>query len=346
MEHLEDNRHLSPEELTVLRRRSVAAVLKGETQAHVAELLGISQQTLSLWMTAYHQKGEASLVYARRGRKPGGGLLSDEQSKAMREAIVSHMPDALGLAFFLWTRAAVVELAQQKFGVRLSEKTAGEYLRKWDMTPQKPARRAWQQDPAAVQQWLAERYPAIRARAKRDGAMILWLDEMGIRSDDTVGRCYGIKGRTPVVPVSGQRFGCNMISALSNSGTLFFKVYTEKFTAPVMLDFLARVERQMKRPVVIICDGHPVHKSKAVREWLSERDGRMKIELLPPYSPELNPDEFLNNDVKSNAVRRRRPKDQQQLLFNIRAYLQSTQRRPDIVARYFLAEPVRYAASG
>jgi len=258
--------------------------------------------------------------------------------------MVAKLPDQLGLSFFLWTRAAVVDLIEWQYGMRITEQCAGQYLEKWDMTPQKPVRRAWQQDTIAVQEWLQTRFPRIKAAAKRRGAMVLWLDEMGIRSDDQVGRTYGRRGQTPVVPVSGQRFGCNMISALSNSGSLYFKVFTERFTTPVLLDFMGRLERQFERPMVLICDGHPVHKAKAVGAWLTERDGRITQEFLPPYSPELNPDEFLNQDVKTNAVRRRRPRNQKELLFNIRSYLQSTQRQPLIVRNYFLAPSVQYAA--
>jgi transposase len=341
----QDNRNLTPSELAVLRQRSVSAVLKGEKQRHVAKLFGVSQQTLSVWMKDYRERGEASFVYERRGRKVGGGALTAGQGSAIVELMVTKLPDELGLSFFLWTRAAVVELIERQHGVRITEQCAGQYLEKWDMTPQKPARRAWQQDPDAVQEWLQIRYPRIKAAAKRRGAMVLWLDEMGIRSDDQVGRTYGRRGKTPVVPVSGQRFGCNMISALSNSGSLYFKVFTERFTAPVLLDFMGRLERQFERPMVLICDGHPVHKAKAVREWLSDREGRITQEFLPPYSPELNPDEFLNQDVKTNAVRRRRPRNQQELLWNVRSYLQSTQRQPAIVSNYFLAPSVQYAGN-
>ena len=340
----QDNRNLSPSELALLRQRSVAAVLKGEKQSHVARLFDVSQQTLSVWMKEYRERGEASFVYEQRGRKAGSGVLTCEQGAAIVELIVNKLPDQLGLSFFLWTRAAVVELIHQQYGVSITEQCAGQYLQKWDMSPQKPARRAWQQDPIAVQTWLQERFPRIRAAAKRRGAMILWLDEMGIRSDDQVGRTYGRRGETPVVPVSGQRFGCNMVSALSNSGSLSFKIFTERFTAPVLLDFMGRLERQFDRPLVLICDGHPVHRAKAVENWLVERKGKITQEFLPPYSPNLNPDEFLNQDVKTNAVRRRRPHTQQELLWNIRSYLQSTQRQPQIVRNYFQAPTVQYAS--
>ena len=340
----QDNRNLTQTELTLLRRRAVTAVLKGEKQCHVAKLFGVSQQSLCVWMREYREFGESSFVYKQRGCKAGNGKLTAEQGTAIAELMIEKLPDQLGLSYFLWTRGAVVELIAKQHGVRITEQCAGDYLRRWDMTPQKPTRRAWQQNPTAVQEWMQVRFPCIKAAAKRRGAMILWLDEMGIRSDDQVGRTYGLRGKTPVVPVSGQRFGCNMLSAVSNGGAMYFKVFTESFTTPVLLDFMNRLERQLKLPMVLICDGHPVHRAKAVNTWFEQHNGRITQEFLPPYCPELNPDEYLNQDVKTNAVRRRRPRTQQELLWNIRGYLQSTQRQPSIVRNYFLASSVQYAA--
>lgn len=180
-------RNLSPSELAVVRQRAVAAVLKGARQCHVAELFDVSPQTLSGWMKEYRERGTASFNYQKRGRKAGGGALTTAQGKAIVRLILTRTPDELGLSFFLWTRAAVVELFSQRYGVQVTAQCAGQYLEKWDLTPQKPARRAWQQDPTAVAAWLRDRFPRIKAAAKRKGALVLWLDEMGIRSDARTG---------------------------------------------------------------------------------------------------------------------------------------------------------------
>jgi transposase len=339
----QDMRFLSPAEQSVLRQRAVAAVLKGEQQCRIAEIFQVSEQTLSGWMKDYRERGEASFVYQKRGCKPGGGVLKPQDGECIVELMTTKTPDQLGLPFFLWTRAAVVELIEQRYQVRISLQCASLYLARWNMTPQKPVRRAWQQDPLAVQRWLEETFPRIKEDAKHRGAQILWIDEMGVRSDDQVGRTYGLRGQTPVVPVSGTRFRCNMISAVTNQGTLHFKLFTERFTAPVMLDFLERLMLQVQPPKIVICDGHPVHRSKMVREWFDLKKDVMWQEFLPPYSPELNPDELLNQDVKTNAARNRRPRNQQEMLFNLQSYLEETQRSPEIVRNYFLGAHVRYA---
>lgn len=258
--------------------------------------------------------------------------------------ISDRCPDQLKLPFALWTREAVVQLIAERFDVDVSVWTAGRYLKKWGFTPQKPLRRAYERNPAAVKRWLDKDYPAIKNRAKREQAEILWGDEMGLRSDHQAGTSYGRKGRTPVIPGTGQRFGCNMISAISNHGRLAFMVFMQRFTAKVMIDFLRRLVRHAKRKVFLVVDGHPVHKSKKVKQWLARHAAEIELFLLPGYSPDLNPDEYLNQDVKTNALGRRRPRSQTEMVATLRSRLRSTQRKPNKVKNYFLHPDVQYAA--
>ncbi len=211
-------------------------------------------------------------------------------------------------------------------------------------TPQGRLRRAYEREPQAVKRWLNEEYPAIQRRAKREKAEIHWGDEMGMRSDHQAGRSYGRRGRTPVIPGTGQRIRCNLLSTITNRGDLCFMLFKERFNGPMFLGFLRRLLRQRKRKVFLIMDRHPVHRAAAVKHWLGRHADRLRLFLLPGYSPDLNPDEYLNQDVKTNALGRRRPSDLPMLMRNVRSYLWSTQRQPEIVQSYFDAEPVRYAA--
>ena len=206
-------------------------------------------------------------------------------------------------------------------------------------------RRAFEQNPEEVKRWLEEEYPMIRKQAKREKAEIYWGDEMGLRSDHAVGRSYGRRGQTPIIPGTGQRFGCNMISAITNRGRLNFLVFKKRFQTDVFVVFLRRLVRQNKRKVFIIVDGHPVHRSRKTKTWLEKNVHHIRLFFLPNYSPELNPDEVLNQDVKSNAVGRRRAENQQKLISNVRSYLRSRQRKPHIVRQYFQEKHVRYAAA-
>lgn len=345
-----DARTLSPAGQEDLRRRVVDAERGGMGKSKAARTFGVSRQSIDTWLAAVEAGGTRALRAKKRGPKKGAGLLAPHQAATIVRQITSRCPDQLHLPFVLWTRAAVCDLARRRFGVSMSVWTAGRCLASWGLTPQKPVRRAYERDPVAVKKWLEEEYPAIRARAKRENAEIHWGDEMGLRSDHQAGTSYSKRGVTPVIPGTGRRFGCSMISTVTNKGVLAFMVFTERFTARVCLRFLKRLVRHAGvggRKVFLIVDGHPVHRSAAVRRWINSSaggGGKIELFLLPAYSPDLNPDEFLNHDVKNNALGRRRPIDRRELIRGVRAYLRSTQRQPAIVQRYFHAQSVRYAA--
>lgn len=338
-----DARSLSPSAQEHLRRMAVKAVLEGAKQKEVAKMLGVTRHTICRWVQAYRQQGKEALKARKRGR-PAGGKLKPWQAAQIAKAVIDHHPEQLKLPFYLWTREAVALLIKRRFGVQLSVWTVGRYLKRWGFTPQKPARRAWEQNPEQVQHWLEQEYPSIRRQAQKDKAQIYWGDEMGLRSDHAVGRSYGLKGQTPVILATGQRFGCNMISAITNQGRLNFMVFKERFTAQVFLEFLRRLLRQSDRRIYLIIDRHPVHRSRRVQNWVKENEERIRLVFLPSYSPELNPDELLNQDVKSNALGRQRPGDQTELMGKVKSYLRSRQCKPDIVANFFQGNHVRYAA--
>jgi transposase len=212
------------------------------------------------------------------------------------------------------------------------------------MSPQKPVKKAYQQQPEVVKNWLDREYPRIARKAALEKAEIQWGDEMGVRSDDQIGRTYGRIGQTPVVKVSGQRFSCQMISTVSNRGTLRFMIFEGTFNASVCINFLKRLLKGSKRKIFLILDGHPVHKSKKVKLWIKANESRISLFILPAYSPELNPDELLNQDVKTNAVRKKRAANKSELKQNLIGYLRGRQKRPALVRRYFEAKHVRYAA--
>lgn len=339
-----DARTLSPSAQEALRKLAVKAVLDGAKQCDVAQTFGVSAYIVSKWMKRFRAEGEASLNARRKGPAKGTRtLLTPKQAEHIRQMIIDKCPEQLKLPFFLWSREAVQELILRKCGVAVSINTAGNYLRAWGFTVQKPVRRAYEQNGAAVQRWLTEEYPALVKRAKAEKAVIYWGDEMGLRSDDQVGRSYGLRGQTPVIPGTGQRFGCNMISAITNLGHLSFQVFEGSFKVKVFLGFLNRLVKQAKRKVILIVDGHPVHRAKLVQAWRVEHQEEIEIIYLPGYSPELNPDEMLNQDVKASALRKRRPQNVRQLKADVRSYLFSTQKQPDVVRSYFDERHVQYA---
>jgi transposase len=338
-----DTRRLSPDAQEQIRVRVVTAVHGGLKKAAAARAFGVSRSSIDTWLGKVQRGNITSLRSKKRGRPPEPRLPAHQAATIVKQ-ITDRTPDQLKLPFALWTREAVRDLIAQRTGLQVSVRTAGRYLKRWGFTPQKPLRRAYERDPVAVERWKQEEYPAIVQQAKAEKAEIHWGDQLGARSDHQAGRSYGRCGQTPVIPGTGQRFRANLMSSITNRGHLCFLVFEGSFHAEVFIRFCRRLLRQRRRRVFLIVDGHPVHRSAAVRDWLEANRRRIRLFFLPGYSPELNPDEYLNNDVKTNAVGRQRPATKPELIANLQEYLRGTQRRPNIIRNYFQAEPVQYAA--
>jgi transposase len=287
----EDARSLPGAAQAALRSRAVRAVLDGMSQVEAARVFGVHHNAVNRWISRYRQGGWDGLSERRRGRRPGEqAALSASQQQEVVALVRETTPDELGLAGFLWTREAVAELIAQRDGVWLARTTVGGYLRGWGFSPQKPQHRALEQNPAAVRRWLATEFPAIRAQARRERGVVLWLDEMGVGSDAAAGRSWAPVGQTPVIKRTGKRFRVNMLSAISNAGMLRFRLFMGSFNGPVFIDFLGRLLRDCGgRKVHLIVDGHPVHHAKLVSAWVAGHAERIQLHFLPGYSPELQP---------------------------------------------------------
>jgi len=327
-----------------LRRLVVQAVRGGMKQGEAADRFSVSLRAVNKWVALDKIGGLRALKLRRRGRRPGSGRLNAGQSARIRSLIVCKMPDQLKLPFYLWTRAGVANLIEREYGTAVSLTTVGRYLKAWGMTPQKPARRAYERNDRAIKRWLVEEYPALVRAAKREQATIYWGDEMGLRSDHVTGTSYAPLGQTPVVRATGQRFGCNMISAITNRGALAFMVFQGKFHNPVFIEFMKRLLRQAKGRLYLIVDGHPVHRSALAKRFVADNGDRLRLIRLPGYCPELNPDELLNQDVKTNALGKSRPTTKADMMATVRSHLHRRQKQPQIIRNLFLEKHVRYAA--
>jgi transposase len=216
-------------------------------------------------------------------------------------------------------------------------------LARWNFTPQKPAYRAYEQDPAEVRRWRKSQYPVIRQKASKQRGIIFWLDETGMRSQHQAGTTYAPKGRTPVVEKTGKRFYLNMISAITSGGRLEFMVVDGSFKGKVFITFLEKLIRAAGRKVFLIADSHPVHIQKKVRTWLWDHKKEIELFLLPTYSPELNPDEYFNQDLKTNLVGKARPRNKTQLKTLVKNFTYRKRRNPQKVKKYFHPKTVAYA---
>lgn len=326
-------------------RYQIVEFLKNKkgTQKEASELFGISLKTVSNTWLKYKKGGKKALKNKKRGVKEGKKITA-KQAWEIRELIKDKLPEQLKLAYGLWTREAVQALIQRRFGIELSRWQVGRYLKSWGYTPQKPIHKAFEQKPEKVKKWLEEEYPAIKEQSKKENGVIYFGDETGCRSDHQAGRSYAPKGKTPIVKKTGKRFSVNMISAISNRGHLQFMILEGTFNSNEFLKFLKHMIRYSKQKIFFITDNHPAHKTKMLQEWLEENKERIEVFFIPPYSPELNAQEYLNQDVKTNVVGKKRPINKEQMKSNVRDFMNLRKKDRMQVKKYFHVKHVQYAA--
>jgi len=269
--------------------------------------------------------------------------LAEKQRQQVKRWILGKDPRQYGFEFGLWSRRIVQALIQEKFGIELGLTAVGRLLASLEITPQKPLRRAYERDPAAVDLWVKETYPKLKKRAKRLGAKIFFLDEAGFQSDPPLGRTYGLKGKTPVVTTSGQRQSLNVISAVNARGQFWAATYSGKLNAESFVVFLQNFMHCQRGKVLLVVDGHPAHKAKSVQSYAQSLKGRLELHLLPPYAPDLNPDEFVWSYMKANGVSKKPLKQNESLQKRIEEDLNKVKNNRKLVRSFFCAKSVVYA---
>lgn len=339
-----DVRKLEPAAREQLRRTAIRMHQRGHTQEAIAQELGVRRPTVSGWL-AKARAGQGPKE-GKRGRPLGDGRkLTQAQEDRIRKDIVDNTPDQLKLRFALWSAQAVRALIKASFGIDLPVRSVRNYLKRWGFTPQRPLKRAFEQKPEAVQKWLSEQYPAIAARAKAEGAQICWGDETAVSSVEHYPRGYAPKGKTPVLVLSqSKRERINLISAITSQGTMRFMMYRDTLTADVLIKFLERLIREAGRKVFLVLDNLRVHHSRKVREWLTQHTEQIELFFLPSYSPELNPDEYLNADLKARMSAAEPVRDGAHLRRKVVSHLRSIQKQPARIRSYFKAQAIKYAA--
>lgn len=340
-----DARYLKLEIQEYLRRQAIRLRQQGKTFLSISEYLGVHRNTVAQWWKQYEQRKEDGLQQYARGRQLGEGrTLSEHEEILIQRLLLKQFPDELKIDSALWTRRAVQELIMQECGVKMPIRTVGEYLSRWGYTPQKPLKRAYEQNPLAVEYWLETEYPEIKQRAKVEGAEIQWGDESGLRSDAQSGRGYAPVGETPQIRLSSQRVHMNLVASISNQGSVRFMLYTDKLTAQVLIVFMERLIRKARRKVFWIVDRHPVHRSQVVQEWLDDHKSQIQMFHLPSYSPQFNPAEYLNCDVKQGVHSKPPTRDLRQLKHRVISHLRKLQKLPARIKKYFEHPFIAYAA--
>lgn len=337
-----DGRKLPREAKAQLRLAAVKRIENGESPEAVALGMGFNRRAVYRWLEAYHYGGEQAL---QAKPIPGAPPKLDAKHLSKLSRIVrTKNPLQMRFAYALWTLAMIREVIKKEFSVSLSEVSVGRLMRRIGFSPQRPLYRAWQQDPVLVEQWRTHDYPKIAKRAKRENALIFFADESGIRSDYHAGTSWGVVGQTPIVKATGARFGCNMLSAVNAQGHFRFMTVEGRVNGSVFREFLRRLIAGMDRKIFLIVDGHPSHKAKLVKQFVAEHSDRIELFFLPPYAPELNPDELAWAHVKSK-IAKATVQTKEELKTQVERALRQLQKLPKIVAGFFRASSCSYAAA-
>jgi len=328
-----------------IRKQVIRLRKKGVPNKTIAEGLGITQQHSSKVWKLYVNQGDQAIKPGTRGRRSGEKRnLTPDQEAELQKLIVDHAPDQFKLPFALWTRDVVRLLIKQRYHLAMPIRTVGEYLKRWGFTPHKPVKRAYEQRPAEVQKWLDETYPEIKKRAKTEDAEISWCDETGIQTAPNCERGYAPKGVTPVAKFSAKKSRISMISAITNEGQVRFMLYGKSMNSDRLITFMKRLIKAAGKKVYLIMDNLRSHHCSAVKEWLAKNKKAIEVFYLPAYSPDLNPDEYLNNNLKHRVYSGLSARTEQDLLKKTRSFMKRLQRRPHHVKNYFKHPKVTYAA--
>jgi transposase len=338
---------LSKEKQSEVRRRAIDSYLSmgRKNKSKIAKMYHVTPNIIKKWVDNYDAMGAKSFSLDLRGAaKFQNCALTKRQMNWLEKQLVNKTPEQFQFEFVLWTRGLVCELIERKFGIKVDVSTAGEYLKNFGMTPQKPILKSYKQQPERIRAWLDEEYPKVAKRAKAHKSLIFWGDETAIRSRDQVGRGYSKRGQKPVQTQGGYRFGVNMISAINNSGNSRFMLFSGKMNGKKFIEFLRRLTKGQRQKIMLIIDNATYHKSALVLDYVAKHADKIELVFLPPYAPEINPDEYLNNALKQKLNHRPKAKSQKELGKAVISIMKTMQGRRTPIKNLFQNKNVKYAA--
>lgn len=337
-----DGRGFDHRTLEAIRLMAIERVRNGERPSSVIASFGFNRTTIYKWINAASKPGVGLKALRSRPATGRPRSLTPRQEQQVFRWINGRDPRQYGLDFGLWTRSVVASLIEQKFGIRLGLSAVGELLAKLGLTPQKPLQRAYQRDPEAIEKWRRETFPAIAKQAKASGGEVYFWDEAGFRADTVHGKTWGKKGQTPVVERPGQRQSISAASAVNARGGFWYCTYEGGLNATLFVTLLRRMMRHRSKPVHLVVDGLPAHKTVPVKDYVASTNGMLTLHFLPGYAPELNPDEQVWSHMKRTGVARTPLRRGEKLREKIEAQLGAIKRMPKLVRSFFQAPSVAY----
>jgi transposase len=325
-----DGRGFDHGTLEAIRLMAVEGVREGESASSVISSYGFNRRTIYKWLNAVLKPGIGLNVLCARPATGHPRTLTPRQEKQVFSWVNGKDPRQYGLDFGLWTQSIVASLIAQKFGVRIGLTAVGELLSKLGLTPQKPLQRAYQRDPEAIERWQRETYPAIARAAKAVGGEVYFWDESAFRADTVHGKTWGSKGAIPVVPRPGQRQSISAASAVNSKGAFWYSTYQGGLNEQLFVQLLKRMMRSHTKPVHLVLDSLPAHKTILVKAYVASTEGRLTLHFLPGYAPEPNPDELVWSHVERTGVARTPLRKGEKLREKIGQQLSAIKRMPSL----------------
>lgn len=327
---------------TYIKKQTVYLHLAGKKHDEIVEALGISYDAVSRIVRAFKRNGRLPKEKTKGRKKGEKRTLSAEQEKEIQRTIIDKYPDQMKLGFALWTRAAVKQLIHDLYGIDMPLRSVSNYLERWGLTCQRPTKQSCVQSDVQRKGFMEKEYPAIAKRAKKEKAAIYWGDETGINNREYHIRGFSPKGSAPVLKVNPKLEKINMISAISSQGTCRFMCYEETMTQQRFIEFMKRLVKDARRKVFFIVDNLKVHHGKLVKAWLEENKDKIEVFYTPTYSPDLNPDEYLNNMLKQSVHSGTLPRTKNDLRKKTNSFMRSLQKKKQRVMRIFDHKKLTY----
>ena len=272
----------------------------GWKQRDIAVALGASESAVSQWVAAARAGGTDGLL-ARPA--PGRPAKVTPAQRRLIPDFLWHGPEAYGFRGEVWTCGRVAQVLKEEWGVEYSPSHVSRILKGLGWTPQVPVTRAIQRDEAAIERWRAEVWPVLRARAKRERRTLVFVDEAGFYLLPGVVRTYGPRGQTPIIPEWQTRGHLSVMGGVTPAGRVYTLARQESLNGLHSIEFLGHLLRLAGDRLLVIWDGSPIHRRAAVREFVAGTRGRVWLEALPPYAPDLNPVEWMWQHLKHVELR-------------------------------------------
>ncbi len=340
-----DTRKIGEKAQQQLRYIAVRRRIEGISAIEIAKSLDVHASSVRKWWRIYKEEGSAGLILKKRGAKPGTNLkLNFNQLKILKDSIIDHSPSEFKIRYLLWTRKTIKFLIFKMWNINIPLRTISDYMKRLGFTPQKPLKRAYQQNPKAVKKWIDSDYPKIYEKSKIEKANIHWVDETGIRSDCNFGRSYSQKGKTPTIITNGKKIKISLVSSITNQGEMSFMAYEKTMNSQKFIEFLESLIKSSKKKVFVISDNLKVHHSKIVKEWANLNKEFIELFYLPSYAPDLNPDEYLNQNLKKIFYSGFPVRNINQLKRQVLRYMKKSQRSKVFIKSLFKHKKVKYAA--